>query len=167
MFSNDDFALIFALDLNPIKTKLIHVESGEGWSLRRAEAVETEYRRFLYLLKAFPKVEMAPLKDVDTFWHYHILDTVKYARDCEQIFGYFQHHHPYLGMEGKNGRDMQRQAGERIRELYQATFNLPYAQAADPCAAWCVGPDIARASDTQTAWCVGPSIASAGNAQNA
>ncbi len=82
-------------------------------------------------MKTFPKVEIAPLKDVDTFWHYHILDTMKYARDCEQIFGYFQHHSPYLGMEDEHGREIQRQAGERIRELYQATFNLPYAQEAD------------------------------------
>lgn len=151
MFSNDDFALIAALDLTPIKTKLTHVESGEGWALERAQAVETEYRRFLYLLKTFPKVEMAPMKDVDTFWHYHILDTMKYARDCEQIFGYFQHHSPYLGMEDEDGRESQRQAGERIRELYQATFNLPYAQEADVHPAWCVGPDIAKAATTQAA----------------
>ena len=161
MFSNENFALIAALDLNPIKTKLIHVESGEAWPLERAEAVEIEYRRFLYLLKAFPKVEMAPLKDVDTFWHYHILDTMKYARDCEQVFGYFQHHHPNLGMEGENGGEMLQQAGERMRELYQATFNLPYAGAADLPAAWCVGTGIVKAGDTQTAWCVGTGIVKA------
>jgi hypothetical protein len=158
MFSNDDFALITALDLNPIKTKLIHVESGVAWSLERAEAVETEYRRFLYLMKAFPKVEMAPLKDVDTFWHYHILDTMKYARDCEQIFGYFLHHHPYLGMEGENGREMQQQAGGRMRELYETTFNVPYGQATDLASAWCTGTGIAKAGDTQTAWCIGTDI---------
>jgi hypothetical protein len=54
MISNNDFALIAALDLNPIKTKLMHKESGEGWSLGHANAIETEYRRFLYLMKAFP-----------------------------------------------------------------------------------------------------------------
>jgi hypothetical protein len=167
MFSNDDFALIAALDLNPIKTKLTHVESGEGWPLERVEAAETEYRRFLYLLKTFPKVEMAPLKDVDIFWHYHILDTMKYARDCEQVFGYFLHHYPYLGMEGENGLELQQQAGERIRELYQATFNVPYAPAADLPAAWCIGTEIAKASDTQTAWCTGTDIAKASVTQTA
>ena len=167
MFPNDDFALIAALDLNPIKTKLSHVESGEGWLLERVEAAETEYRRFLYLLKAFPKVEMAPLKDVDTFWHCHILDTMKYARDCQQIFGYFLHHYPYLGMEGENGLELQQQATERIRELYQATFKVPYAGAADLPAAWCTGTDVAKAGDTQTAWCVVPGIAKAGDTQTA
>ena len=158
MFPNDDFALIAALDLDPIKTKLAHVESGEGWPLQRVVAVETEYRRFLYLLKTFPKVEMAPLKDVDTFWHYHILDTMKYARDCKQVFGYFLHHYPYLGMEGENGPALQQQAAERIRELYQATFKVPYARATDLPATWCIGTDIAKAGDTQAAWCTGTHI---------
>jgi hypothetical protein len=31
---------IAELDLDPIKVKLMHKESGEGWSLERANAVE-------------------------------------------------------------------------------------------------------------------------------
>jgi hypothetical protein len=155
MISNDDFAMISALDLNPIKTKLMHVESGEGWSPERANAVETEYRRFLYLMKAFPHMQTAPLVDVDTFWHYHILDTMKYARDCEQAFGYFVHHYPYLGMEGEDGMEMQQQAGERMRELYESTFGESYVRAAEVPAAWCVSPGIANAAEVETAYCIG------------
>ena len=62
MISIDDFSLISNLDLNPIKTKLSHVQSGEGWSSERTDAVEIEYRRFLYLLKMFPSVAIAPWK---------------------------------------------------------------------------------------------------------
>jgi hypothetical protein len=157
MLSNEDCAPISALDLNPIKTKLMHVESGEGWSPEHANAVETEYRRFLYLMKAFPHVQTAPLVDVDTFWHYHILDTMKYARDCEQVFGYFVHHYPYLGMDGESGIEMQQQAGERMRELYESTFGVPYAQVADVQAAYCIGTGtvMLKAADVQTAWCTG------------
>src|SRR5471032_813540 len=61
--------VINALDLEPIKVKLMHKESGEGWSLERANAIETEYRRFLFLMKQFPNEQAAPLVDVDTFWH--------------------------------------------------------------------------------------------------
>ena len=183
MISSKDFALIAALDLNPIKTRLMHVESGEGWSLERANVIETEYRRFLYLLKAFPNVQIAPLADVDTFWHYHILDTMKYARDCEQAFGRFMHHCPTLDMGGEDGARMQQQAGEHMRELYESTFGVPdesgASQAADPAwcvgpdskaakarSAWCVGPDV-KASGARSAWCVGPDIGKAGDAQTA
>ena len=77
--------VINALDLDPIKVKLMHKESGEGWSLERANAVEFEYRRFLTLMKKYPHEQTSPLVDVDTFWHYHILDTMKYAADCEAV----------------------------------------------------------------------------------
>ena len=188
MISNNDFALIASLDLNPIKMKLMHKESGEGWSLEHASAVETEYRRFLYLMKAFPHEQTAPLMDVDTFWHYHILDTMKYARDCEQAFGYFVHHYPYLGLVGENGADMHQQAGERMRELYESTFGVSYVrplrtegalEAADvqtawipgrgqaANSAWCVGPSTVQAADVQTAWCVGPSVVKAAEVQTA
>jgi hypothetical protein len=188
MISNNDFALIAALDLNPIKTKLMHKESGEGWSLQHANAIETEYRRFLYLMKAFPHVQTAPLVDVDTFWHYHILDTMKYARDCEQAFGYFLHHYPYLGMEGENGVEMQQNAGERMRALYESTFGVSYVRplrtegaveaadvqtACDPVmrkaanSAWCIGTDIVKAGKVQTAWCIGTEIVKAADVQTA
>ncbi|MFC5512105.1 glycine-rich domain-containing protein [Massilia jejuensis] len=188
MISNNDFALIAALDLNPIKTKLMHKESGEGWSLERANAIETEYRRFLYLMKAFPHVPTAPLVDVDTFWHYHILDTMKYARDCQQAFGYFVHHYPYLGLVGEDGAEEHKQAGERMRELYESTFGVSYVRplradgvleaadvqtACEPVmrkaanSAWCVGPSVVKAADVRSAWCVGPSVVKAADVQSA
>src|SRR5207237_341627 len=98
MISNKVYQEVLDLDLEPVKNKLMHQASGEGWSLEHASAVEAEYRRFLYLMKTFPGEQTSPLEDVDTFWHYHILDTMKYAADCEQVFGYFLHHYPYVGM---------------------------------------------------------------------
>lgn len=156
MISKEDFKAIAALDLEPIKAKLVHEESGEGWSLQRANAVEREYRRFLYLMKMFPNEETAPLVDVDTFWHYHILDTMKYAVDCQATFGYFLHHFPYVGMRGQDDEQVRLQSGERMRTLYEATFDCSYLDSvalinrAD--AAFCaapqrskLGPDIRRA----------------------
>ena len=126
MISNDEFKAIYELDLDPIKCKLMHEESGEGWSLEKATAVEFEYRRFLVLMKMFPTEQTAPLYDVDTFWHYHILDTQKYAVDCEDIFGYFLHHFPYIGMRGKEDEEAHHRVGERMRELYEETFGESY-----------------------------------------
>jgi hypothetical protein len=113
---------IAALDLDAIKSKLMHRKSGERWSPARADAVECEYRRFLYLMKIFPGELTAPDVDVDTFWHYHILDTMKYAADCDLIFGYFLHHFPYIGMRGAEDSAAHQRAGERMRELYDQVF---------------------------------------------
>lgn len=129
MNSNDNFQAIAALDLDPIKVKLMHQESGEGWSLEKVNAVEFEYRRFLYLMKIFPAEATAPLFDVDIFWHYHILDTMKYAQDCEQVFGYFLHHFPYIGLRGEADLLAHQRVGERMKELYEETFGEDYIRA--------------------------------------
>ena len=147
----NDFAAIAALDLDPIKVKLMHAESGEGWSLEKANAVEFEYRRFLYLMKKFPLERTAPLFDVDTFWHYHILDTLKYAQDCEQVFGYFLHHFPYIGLRGEDDEKAHQRVGERMKELYEQTFGEPYVrEGGAPGAAWSgvAGSPVAA----RTAW---------------
>jgi hypothetical protein len=128
MTSHHD-AAIDRLDLDPIKVKLMHDESGEGWSLERADAVEKEYRRFLYLMKKHPGEQAAPLMDVDTFWHYHILDTLKYAVDCEAVFGYFLHHFPYIGLRGAEDEAVHHAMGERMKDLYEETFGEAYLRA--------------------------------------
>jgi len=129
MDTNDSFKAIADLNLDAIKVKLMHRESGEGWSLEKANAVEFEYRRFLILMKQFPQEETAPLMDVDTFWHYHILDTLKYAADCEQVFGYFLHHFPYIGLRGEDDAAAHVRVGERMKELYEQTFGEAYIRA--------------------------------------
>jgi len=153
---------IMQLDLDPIKMKLMHVESGEGWSREKANAVEKEYRRFLCLMKLYPEEDTAPLVDVDTFWHYHILDTMKYAADCERAFGYFLHHYPYVGLRGEDDEQFRLDSGERMRTLYEATFGdtYPGSHAEDvQASAWCAGPGIravAEKAGNASAWCAGP-----------
>jgi hypothetical protein len=125
MISKTDFAPIAALDFSAIKAKLMH-KTGKGWSLDRTNAIECEYRRFLYLMKTFPNEPTAPLVDVDIFWHQHILDTMKYADDCQQVFGYFLHHFPYVGMRGAADEAARQRMSERMRVIYEATFEETY-----------------------------------------
>jgi hypothetical protein len=126
MLSTNDFSAINALDLEPIKEKLIHQKAGKGWSPERANGVALEYRRFLCLVKKFPNEPIAPVVDVDEFWHYHILDTRKYADDCERIFGYFLHHFPYAGMRGKEDEEALQRIGVRTGDIYEQTFGIAY-----------------------------------------
>jgi hypothetical protein len=169
MNTNDLLNAVMQLDLEPIKMKLMHVASGEGWSLEKANAVEKEYRRFLCLMKMYPDEDTAPLVDVDTFWHYHILDTMKYAADCEQAFGYFLHHYPYVGMNGEDDEQFRLDSGDRMRELYEATFGDAYpgavAAAADSGTAYCASPRVEAAycasPRTETAYCASPRIEAA------
>lgn len=86
------------LDLEPIKFKL--VKEG-GWSLEKADRVAALYKGFLLLHALYPDDTHVPTHEIDDMWHAHILDTAKYMADCHDIFGYYLHHFPYLGLRGE------------------------------------------------------------------
>jgi len=113
---------IQGLDLGPVKFKLMDPEEGEGWTREFVERVELEYKRFLALLAKYPQEPIAPGREVDRFWHAHILDTQKYVEDCERVFGHYLHHFPYFGMRGADDAAALATAAERTRELYAAEF---------------------------------------------
>jgi hypothetical protein len=116
-------AAIEALDLEPIKFKLINREEGEGWSREYVDQMEIAYKQFLTLVVKYPGETIAPSKDVDKFWHGHILDTMKYAQDCQNVFGYFLHHFPYFGMRGEEDAANLAEAGRNTARLHEYEFN--------------------------------------------
>jgi hypothetical protein len=115
-------AAIQALDLDPIKFKLMDPEEGQGWSREFVDRMAIEYKRLLTLSVKYPEETIAPSKDVDKFWHGHILDTMKYAEDCQNVFGYFLHHFPYFGMRGEEDAANLTEAGETTNRLYKKEF---------------------------------------------
>ena len=110
------------LDLEPLLVKAIDADEGLGWSLDYALQISEEYRKYLTLCLENPNVAIVPARDIDEFWHLHILDTQKYQADCEQIFGYFLHHFPYFGMRGVDDAKNLRNAWALSCEMYQQRF---------------------------------------------
>ncbi len=154
-------AAIQALDLDPIKLKLMDPEEGQGWSRNYVDRMELAYKRFLTLMVKFPDESIAPSKDVDKFWHGHILDTLKYAGDCQNVFGYFLHHFPYFGMRGEEDAANLRAASANMHAIYEREFgealqsNAAWCGAAKPSVmldvAWCGAAKPSVKSDV--AWC--------------
>ena len=156
---------IHALDLTPIKFKACRKEDGYGWSASYADQMEVAYKRYLILHARHPDLTLAPEQDVDRFWHMHILDTRKYAADCETTFGHFLHHFPYLGLRGEEDAkalqaaflEMQRLTVEEFGEPTPASPNEPAKdvaawcslEAGKPAAAWC----SLEAGKPAAAWC--------------
>src|SRR5581483_9524182 len=71
------------------------------------------------------------IRDIDTFWHGHILDTMKYAEDCQNVFGFFLHHFPYFGLRGEEDATKLAEAGKTMHRLYEREFGerIPTAAA--------------------------------------
>ena len=122
-----------ALDLGPIKYKLMDPEEGLGWTRGRTDEVERQYKDFLILSDLSSESPAVPFGDVDKFWHFHILDTHKYAADCQTAFGRFLHHFPYLGMRGEDDKARLQEAGEATQNRYEVLFGARMGGVAATC----------------------------------
>jgi hypothetical protein len=105
-----------------------------GWTSERGYLAQMEYIRFLKLLQLRPGFTLVPWldaqgrDDLDQFWHQHILDTRKYADDCEALFGRVIHHNPHL----LRGSSDESEAVEKTKRLYARTFGSgPYGSSSD------------------------------------
>lgn len=141
-------AAIEALDLGMIKFKATRREDGYGWSDQHADRMEVAYKRYLILHAKYPDMQLAPEQDVDRFWHMHILDTRKYAADCQATFGYFLHHFPYLGLRGEGDEQALQEAFDTMQRLLQQEFGEPAGAVARD-AAWCSVEPTTKGA----AWC--------------
>jgi hypothetical protein len=139
-------AAIEALDLTMIKFKCTRREDGYGWSDETADAMEVAYKRYLILHAKYPEMTLAPEQDIDRFWHMHILDTRKYAADCDATFGHFLHHFPYLGLRGADDAKALDDAFEKMQALYAKEFG----EAMPKASAWCA---VEPKSGAKAAWC--------------
>jgi hypothetical protein len=119
-------AAIQALDLEPVKRRVMDAELGEGWTREYAEGIERAYRTYLTMLVKHPdKMEdIAVSKDVDEFWHTHILHTMKYTEDCEKVFGKYLHHNPHIGERTRVDIEKKVAQTEATRRLYQQEFGI-------------------------------------------
>jgi hypothetical protein len=110
------------LNLRSVRAAMIEKH---GWTEERADAAQLEYVRFLTLLQTKPGFMLIPWldasgrDDLDQFWHQHILDTAKYAADCDALFGRMIHHDPHV----LRGSREQKDAAEKTRRLYARTFS--------------------------------------------
>jgi hypothetical protein len=78
------------LDLEPIEKQLIQ----SGWTRQQATLAINRYKMFLFLVYLHPYTPLVPTQEIDRVWHCHILETRKYFKDCQMLFGRFIHHEP-------------------------------------------------------------------------
>ena len=124
---------INAIDFTMVKLKLQDKEEGCGWTIELSNSAELEYKKFLALKRTYPEKEIVPNKLVDQFWHQHILDTQKYAEDCDLIFGYFLHHFPYFGMRDEQDMKNLVDAFEETKDLHLLHFGIDLVGEAPKC----------------------------------
>lgn len=120
------------IDFLPINRKLM-IENPDQWTSEVLKSTEQQYRHFLVLHAMFPSDDLVPTKLIDEYWHQHILDTRKYAKDCEFLFGEMLHHDPYFGINGEDDRLMNQKAFTWTQSLWEMVFGEALIGTANPC----------------------------------
>ncbi len=73
---------------------------GFDYSASHVEEMEDEYKKYLLLRLMYPKLRLPMSKDVDDFWHVHVLNTRSYQCFTEEVGkGIFLHHGPTIDEE--------------------------------------------------------------------
>ncbi len=81
-----------------------------------------QYKNFLVLQMAYKNVDFVPNSMIDEAWHQHILDTAKYRKDCDMLFGKFLEHYPYFGLRGKEDENSWNKASDLSEKVYEHHF---------------------------------------------
>lgn len=117
--SDGTWVKIQSLPLNLVKDKLRSKKSWWWLLWHNLDKIEVEYRQFLYLIAKNPGQTVVPWSEaMDDFWHEHILDTAKYEKDCNEIFGRYIHHNPHLSV----GSRPQVVAFAQTKKMYKDAF---------------------------------------------
>ena len=111
---------IASLDFSELKNKLV---TRHGWLQSEANEAEHQYRRYMYLCAKYPERNLPPSEDIDEFWHHHILDTNRYFKDCQSIYGDYKHHYPYFGVDATTNLDDLANAFEETQRLCLQEFS--------------------------------------------
>jgi hypothetical protein len=79
---------------------LAYAKREYGWDEKYAQAVLTEYERFMYIKSL--DLDTSPTDPIDQLWHTHILYTELYLSYCKNKFGKFIHHNPDMSLDQKS-----------------------------------------------------------------
>lgn len=115
------------LDLEMVKMKLQEKDEGLNWTSEQCESAEIEYKRCLHLCIKHGK-GVVPNRIMDYMWHFHILDTRSYVKDCDELFGGYMHHYPYFGMRGDNDAKDLENSFYKTKDLYLDSFGEEIAR---------------------------------------
>ena len=117
-------AAIQTLDLESVKFRLMDSEVGKGWTQEYVDRIEAAYKKYLTMLVKYQEhaEDILISKDVDEFWHTHILQTLKYADDCQRVFGTFIHHTPHVGSRETSLLKTREVLAAKTRTLYEEEF---------------------------------------------
>lgn len=97
----------------------------EDWTEADRAHSAARYAKWLRLKQLHPTRRLAPTRDIDMFWHLHMLAPVAYHRDCVALFGRVLDHDGGFGRQPDELEELKRVFAE-TSELWEQTYGEPY-----------------------------------------
>lgn len=93
--AKETFRKICEFDLSREKAILTSPIRGYGFTQDQVDEMESEYKKYLFIRVMHPQKLLPMSKEVDDFWHAHVLNTRNYLRFMQEVAGgSFIHHGP-------------------------------------------------------------------------
>lgn len=99
----------------------------QDWSREARERELARYVRFLLLSAKSPGHRATPTREIDEFWHLHMLQPVAYYRDCQRIFGRLFDHDGGFGT-GPGELPILQAAFREFAKRWLAEYGEPYVE---------------------------------------
>jgi hypothetical protein len=99
----------------------------QEWSQEQREQSLRRYQMWLLLKQKNPQSRLAPTRDIDEFWHLHMLSPVAYHRDCMNLFGRLLDHDGGFG-KGPDELPQLQEVFNQTAEMWEKEFNEPYRE---------------------------------------
>lgn len=97
----------------------------QDWTREQRERSLSRYEKWLNLKLLNPKARLAPTRDIDLFWHLHMLSPVAYHRDCMSAFGRLLDHDGGFG-KGPGELPLLQEVFKSTAELWERQYGEPY-----------------------------------------
>lgn len=125
-----------AVDVAPISVDLMASsyrsdDFPQDWPCEQRQRSLRRYVRWLQLKQRHPSRPMAPTRDIDLFWHLHMLSPVAYHRDCMRLFGQVLDHDGGFG-KADGELDVLKAVFLATGRLWEQTYGEPYGEDGAP-----------------------------------
>jgi hypothetical protein len=99
----------------------------QDWSNDQRQRSLGRYEKWLRLKQLHPRSPLAPTRDIDLFWHLHMLAPVAYYRDCKRLFGRLIDHDGGFG-KGEGELPILQAVFERTAAWWEQEYGEPYRE---------------------------------------
>lgn len=97
------------------------------WTEEQRKKALGRYEKWLKLKQKHPKARLAPTRDIDLFWHLHMLAPVAYHRDCLRLLGKLMDHDGGFGKDPNELPELKKVFFETAT-LWEGAYGEPYRE---------------------------------------